>query len=253
MKHRLNYLFLVFSVGLLAFAVAPASIPFEDGRESPIKSLAKALFGGPSLVNSSEEILMGYRSFDGDIQDGRLSFHGAAFTFLDADDPSTFIPYNFAFDGTAFRELPEPTLAAEFYARNDAAFPTVSGVDLQSCVQPRADSGTTADGTPLALTVLCRIVPAIPGNNEGMIGVVYPADDSTPLADGDATCRGEFQHWRSFPGFENKTIVLCAVVDRTFVEDAYSATRWMDVIFYQHYAGELYNMRADTRNFQRIR
>lgn len=250
---RLNYLFLVFSVGLLAYAVAPASIPFEDGRESPIRSLARDLFGGPSLTNSDAEILMGYRRFDAEIEDNRLSFHGAAFTFLDADDPTTFMPYNFAFDGHSFVEMTDTTLATEFYERNNADFPTVSGVDHQSCVTPRADSLETADGTPLAMSTLCRIVAAIPGHNEGMIGVIYPADNTTPLADGDATCRGEFDHWRSFPGFENKTIVLCVIVDRPYVEDAYSATRWMDVIFYQHHAGDLYNMRADTRNFQRIR
>lgn len=250
---RLNYLFLVFSVGFLAYVVAQASIPLEDGRESPIRSVGRALFGGPSLITSDEEILMGYRRFDASIEDGRLSFHGAAFTFLDADDPSTFMPYNFAFDGHGFVEMTDTRVATELYASNDAAFPTVSGVDGENCVTPRAGTLETADGTPLALSTLCRIVPAIPGQAEGMIGVIYPADNTKPLADGDATCRGEFDHWRSLPGFENKTIVLCAIVDRPYVEDAYSATRWMDVIFYQHYAGDLYNMRADTRNFQSIR
>lgn len=253
MQRRIPIFFLMLALGFFVFAVARAAVPLEDGRGSPLGFLLGDLFGGPSLTNSNEEILMGYRRFDADIQDGRLSFHGAAFTFLDADDPSTFMPYNFAFDGSKFVQMTDTTLAAEFYARNDAAFPTVSGVDTQNCVTPRAGDMKTADGTPLALTTLCRIVPAIPGTAEGMIGVIYPADNAQPLADGDATCRAEFDHWRSFPGFKNKTIVLCAIVDRPHVQNAYMATQWMDVIFYQHYAGALYNMRADTRNFQSIR
>ncbi len=252
MLQRLPFLFLFASVGFLAFALIQAAAPLEDGRPSPLKTLVRDLFGGPSLIRSNAEILKGYRTFDATLEGDQLRFYGAAFTFLDAKDPSSFVPYNFAFDGAVFGEAPDQDLARDFYARNDALFSTASSVDPYNCVEPRADSMTMADGTPLTHSLLCPIHAAHDTEQAGMIGVIIPDENSTPLADGDAACRAEFQHWRTLPGFEDKSIVLCAIVDRRFVPDAYSATSWMDVIFYQQHRGYLYNMRADTRNFQRI-
>lgn len=196
---------------------------------------------------------MGQRTFDGNIRFGRLSFHGTAFTFTDRDDPTTFVPYSFAFDKNRFTEVPRINNLGTFYDRYDAADMSIkSGVDLRSCVQPRLETMATGDGLSLTNPLLCRIQSSLPNSPDGMIGVIFPTDNKTPLADGDATCRSEIAHWLTLPGYENPSIVVCAVVDRPFDPDAYRAQDWMDVIFYQQYAGKLYNMRADTRNFQRI-
>ncbi|MHA6262438.1 hypothetical protein ACXYMO_04480 [Arenibacterium sp. CAU 1754] len=253
MLNKLLKLMWIFGICLFLYAIGMASIPQDDGRPSPLTILVSSLFDGLSLITSDEEILMGHRTFDGSVRFGRLSFHGTAFTFTDRDDPKTFVPYSFAFDKNRFTPVPRVNRLGKFYEKYNAGdLPIKSGVDLESCVEPRRETIATGDGLSLINPMLCRIQASLPNAPDGMIGVVFPADNETPLADGDATCRSEFAHWRTLSGYEDASIVLCAIVDRPFDPDAYRPQDWMDVIFYQQYAGKLYNMRADTRNFQRI-
>jgi hypothetical protein len=242
---------LIGAIGLFVFAIGFASTPFNDRRPSPLSSLLTALFGGPSLVNSDEQILMGYRAFEADIRNSRLSFYGSALTFLDDDDPTTYSAYNFSFDSVGFVKLPDTNFVENFHASYGVDFPTVSGVDIESCIAIRTDTTATSDGISLIFPTLCRI-QSTSGQSNGMIGVIFPEDNKKPLEDGDATCRSEIAYWRTLPGFTDVTVVLCAIVDLPYVANAYSATFWMDIIFYQQYGNELYNMRADSRNFRRI-
>jgi hypothetical protein len=250
MDNKILKLVALASIGLFVFAIGLASFSPDDGRPSPLSFFLSAL--GDPLINTDEEILIGYREFDGNIHSNRLSFHGAAITLLNANDPSTFKSYNFAFDRDGFAEMPDTNTTQAFYDRYDADFPTTSGVDIESCVQPRPDTIATEDGTSLIFPTLCRIDSSTSDGPSGMIGVVFPADNEQPLADGDATCRAEIAHWRTLSGFADMPIVLCAVVDRPNDVGAHSGRFWMDVILYQHLGNDLYNMRAESRNFQRI-
>ncbi|MGJ8625078.1 MAG: hypothetical protein ACSHW1_20225 [Yoonia sp.] len=189
--------------------------------------------------------------FDGDIRNDRLVFSGAALIFLEEDDPSTFVPYHFAFDGTAFTQLPDTVSIAEFQEIHDVDFPISSGVDLESCVQPRPDTIATQDGISLIFPTLCRINSSVDGGASGIIGVILPVDNKSLELDGDAICRTEVAHWLTLDGFADPAVVLCAIVDQPYRQGSMSRF-WMDVIFYRQHAGELYNMRADSRNFQRI-
>ena len=248
----LSRAFLYFSISLFLLALILAAMSPGDGRPRPLFTLVSSLFNS-FWVSKEDVILKGYRTFYGEIRNDSLSFHGGAMTFLDAKDPTTFVPYNFAFDGDAFVDLPETEVVPKFHKRYDTEFSTLSGVDTATCMSPRAKGEAAADGTALQLSLLCRINAALPDALPGMIGVIRPQEGQLPLADGDQTCRDEIVHWRDQAGFEDIDVILCAIVDLPHDPEAYSADFWMDVIFYQKYGRALLNMRAATRNFQRIR
>ncbi|SNS47176.1 hypothetical protein [Tropicimonas sediminicola] len=240
----------VINTGVASHLAAPV---LKNGETPDSAQRASAFKGMITGMLSGKEILMGYRRFDATVEDGRLIFHGGAFTFEDRDAPETFVPYVFEFDGTAFtgispRHVPD---VEAYFARYDAAYPVPTAAPASDCVNPRPESAT-AEGVPLRAPILCRLPSLLPDGEAAMIGILYPDPAALPLTDGDATCRGEVRHWQSLPGFEDIGIVFCVVMDRAFERDAYSAVNWMDVIFYQAYGTRLLNMRADRRNFQSI-
>jgi len=203
------------------------------------------------LSTSTEEPRLAHRTFDARITTNRLSFSGTILSFTAQDDPATFASYTFAFHETQFTPLPDTSAVAAFQEQFGVEHPVQSTVDIDSCIETRPDTIATADGTSLIFPTLCRINATAEGEAPGMIGVIFPADNTIPLRDGDATCREEIAYWRTLPGFADIGIVICAVVDRPFDPNG-RAQNWMDVIAYQHVDGALFTMRAESRNFLRI-
>lgn len=246
----------------LLFVVAMLAVLFfagnyiNAGQSLSLPGVSDASAETAANEVAAQSLLKGHRTFDASMRFGQLTFHGAAFTFEDADATDSFAPYNFSFRTDQFTQTPrmDDTLIASFYARHGANFSDNSGVLTNTCVNPREGNNTSADGIALTAPILCMITSDIPNQQLGMIGVVQPADNTIGLESGDATCRAEVAHWRTLPTFGNINIILCAVVDQPYNPDARRADEWMDVIYYQQ-AGDtnLLNMRGTTRNFQSVR
>ncbi|PRY26052.1 hypothetical protein CLV78_101145 [Aliiruegeria haliotis] len=253
---RVLYLLTMLVVFILFVGIASqlAGPPASPGEDIPAGQRSDRLRDAITGMLSRTEILMGYRSFDADLRGDRLTFVGGAFTFLDRDDPQTFEAYLFQYDGTSFlpTRLAQSQAAAKLFSRYGAAVPGEPVPAASGCIDPRPGQPATAAGIPLRAPVLCHLSSATPGGLPAIIGVLNPAPDTLPLDSGDETCRAEIAHWLTLPGFEDAEVVLCAVVDQPFLKDAYSASYWMDIIFYQQRGTRLLNMRADRRNFQKI-
>ncbi|WP_341365673.1 hypothetical protein [Yoonia sp. BS5-3] len=231
----------------LLFGVVMLGILFFANRE--ISTIVPEQAATQELV--VDDLLMGHRSFDGRMRFGQLTFHGAAFTFEDKDDPSTFVPYNFAYLTDRFSQTPrmDGNVIAPFYAQYDAAFSIDSGVLTDTCVNPRQDETEGADSIALKNPILCQIASALPDQAPAMIGVLQSEDPAAAFTDADATCRAEIALWRNQPGFEEIKIMFCAIVDGTGIEDGQPAGDWMDVIVYQQISDvTLATLRGAGRN-----
>ena len=200
------------------------------------------LMGNVSMVASDDETLMGHRSVLADYRFGTLTTTGLAFTFTDLDDPATFVPYAFHFDGTAFGPVPaliQEELTTHYTRRGGATLPEVL---------PQPENCTTsATGLPL-----CQLSAILPDARPAVIGVIQPDADMLPLTSGDDACRAEVAQWLDMPEYAGTTVALCIVMDQPFDAEAYGPTDWMDAIFYQRLGTRLLNMRAERRNFEHI-
>lgn len=242
-------LFIVAAMGILFFA----SDTINSGDSFSFSEFISASADGSGNRAPRGDTLMGHRSFTASTRTGQLSFHGAAFTYEDIDDTSSFAPYNFAFEANLFTPTPDTgdTIITSFYQQYNASFTDESGVLTETCLNPREGSNTSAEGMALTAPILCMIASDAPGQRLGMIGVVQPADDTILVQSGDATCRGEVAHWQTFPIYEDIEIILCAVVDQPYDTGSLDADRWMDIIFYQQVSDtHLLNMDATQRNSQ---
>ena len=236
-------LFGVFMLGILFFANR------EIGNIQTATAADLSTSEGASTTETfRDDPLNGHRAFSAGMRFGQLSLHGAAFTFEDEDDTSSYVPYNFAFRTDQFTQTPrmDDNIIDGFYGRYKASFPTVSGVLTNTCVNSR---DSTADGIALTAPIVCQMMSAQPNQQMAMIGVIQPNDNTLALDSGDATCRGEVSHWRSLPGFQNIKTIVCIVVDKPYNPDARSASEWMDVIYYQQASDTLLlNLQATDRN-----
>ena len=243
------YLALAGFAAIAGFSVFAGLLPGPAGQDRPrtVSQAMRTLVDNVTGHYSGDEILMGLRKWSADLDDTGVTLHGAAITFLDRKDPATFMPYAFALDSSGFtapRPDQMPDIAA-FFAREKADFSALPVPRPTDCIQTRSE---TLPGT----VPVCRLAAMRDGGPPAVIGLVRPADTALPLADGDATCRAEVARWLALPEFKGVPLALCAVVDRPYVPDAYSAGMWMDVIFYQKRGTRLLNMRGEARNFHRI-
>jgi len=240
-------------IALVCFAVFGELLPVSPKRDSP-RSFGQVLQTFVDNVSgqfSRSEILMGHRKWVGSIENHALRFHGMAFTFLDLDDSSTFVPYAFDFNGSEF--FPAPAEHAEeiaaLFARYKAPFADSTPQTPDGCVEPSPETGDTV--RPDA-DIICRLPSLLPNARPAVIGVLRPDPTTLPLEDGDALCRKNVQRWLKMPDFRGIEVALCVITDRPYQADAHSAGNWMDILFYQKRGTRLLNMRGERRNFQRI-
>ncbi|MCF3593130.1 hypothetical protein LZG00_03885 [Rhodobacteraceae bacterium LMO-12] len=240
-------------IALVTFAVFGELLPGGRKHDTPrsFGQVVQTFIDNVSGHFSGSEILMGHRKWNGTIEDDKLSFHGMAFTFTDRNDPDTYVPYAFEFDGTAFTPAPDAHAIeiADFFARYKAPFANAPAQTPDDCITPNPQG---VDATELEPSIICRLPSLLPDRRAAVIGVLRPDPSTLQRGDGDRLCRDEVQRWLKRAEFKGLEVALCVITDQTFQADSYGPGNWMDIIFYQKRGTRLLNMRGETRNFQRI-
>lgn len=219
------------------WSAALDSLPFRQSNKSSLQEI--------------DGVIKVYRRFDADMRFGQLSVSGAAMSFFDFDDPTTFAPYNFSYRHDRFVPTPTMNFPAhdDLYRRIDVTLSKAAGVIQDTCINPRPEKNSTASGLALKNPLLCHLQASLPDHPPAMIGVIQPVNNVALVDGGDAVCRAELNHWITLPTFESIPLVFCIIVDRPFDQNAYTPELWMDVIIYQRTRRGAYTARATRRNF----
>ena len=254
MRRSTITLLTLMSLALSSFMSSYFVVPQRAGAEVPITT--RILLG----LQTIDRLLMGngtlnvVRHSDGDIRLGQLSFFGAAIAYQGRRNDAEVSAYNFAFRNSSFTTLPafDSAFYETFYNRMNQDFQRTTGLDIDSCIDPRSDSGSTGNGLPLKLSTLCRMQPVSGPARSAMIGVIYPHDNNVPVAHPELTCREEIALWRSFAGFEGFQLAFCVIVDRPYVDAGEQNGLWMDIIVFEVDGKRLFTRQGSNRNVSPI-